>query len=162
MSQDLSDQAQVAILSAQIKGARFLIKHLQLQLDEVKIERDKLAGIGIECGCGEASCTADADNLRDALAQIVRLKAELESLRKVSAWQPIETAPKDGLKVLVYDESFGLPQKAWFGKDQFNEEYEGWLFGDGDDYSCGMYFTPINPTHWMPLPKPPQEGKHTK
>lgn len=72
-----------------------------------------------------------------------------------SQWQPIETAPKDGLKVLVYDESYGLPQKAWFGKDRNDETYEGWLFGDGDDYSCGMYFTPINPTHWMPLPKPP-------
>lgn len=72
-----------------------------------------------------------------------------------SGWQPIETAPKDGTKVLVYDESYGLPQKAWFGKDHFKEEYEGWLFGDGDDYSCGLYFTPIEPTHWMPLPKPP-------
>ena len=79
----------------------------------------------------------------------------LEVLLADQEWRPIETAPKDGTKVLVYDESYGLPQKAWFGKDHFDEEHEGWLFGDGDDYSCGLYFTPINPTHWMPLPKPP-------
>jgi Flp pilus assembly protein TadB len=73
MSEDL--QRQVDFLNAQLRGGRALVKALERQLEEVKTERDKLAGIGIECGCGEASCTADADNLRDALAQIRRLIA---------------------------------------------------------------------------------------
>lgn len=66
-------QAEVAILKAQLKGARSLIRHMQDKLEEVTTERNQLAGIGIECGCGEADCTADADNLRDALAHISRL-----------------------------------------------------------------------------------------
>lgn len=65
----------IAILTAQLKGTRRLIQNLQDELRETMAERDKLAGIGIECGCGEADCTADADNLRDALAQIRRLIA---------------------------------------------------------------------------------------
>lgn len=77
-------QAEVAILSAQLKGARCLIRHMQDKLEEVTAERNQLAGIGIECGCGEADCTADADNLRDALAHIRRLKAEIERLRASS------------------------------------------------------------------------------
>lgn len=63
-----------AMLKVQLQGARQLVKHLKAELLETKTERDKLAGIGIECGCGEASCTTDADNLRDALALIRRLK----------------------------------------------------------------------------------------
>lgn len=82
VSQDL--QRQVDFLNAQLRGGRALIKALERQLKEGEAERDKLAGIGIECGCGEADCTADADNLRDALAQIRRLKAEIESLRASS------------------------------------------------------------------------------
>lgn len=74
----------IGILTAQLKGQRRLIQTLQDELRETMAERDKLAGIGIECGCGEASCTADADNLRDALAQIRRLKNELNSLRASS------------------------------------------------------------------------------
>lgn len=68
---------QIDFLKAQLRGGRALCEALERQLEEVKTERDKLAGIGIECGCGEASCTADADNLRDALAQIRRLKHKL-------------------------------------------------------------------------------------
>ncbi len=75
MSQELLKH--IDFLNAQLRGGRALCAALERQLEEVKTERDKLAGIGIECGCGEASCTADADNLRDALAQIRRLKHKL-------------------------------------------------------------------------------------
>ncbi len=75
MSQELLNQ--IDFLKAQLRGGRALCAALERQLAEVKAERDKLAGIGIECGCGEASCTTDADNLRDALAQIRRLKHKL-------------------------------------------------------------------------------------
>lgn len=107
---------------------------------------DQIAKVGSE---------RDATKLCEEFERLTNEIANLRSQFANSEWKPIETAPKDGTKVLVYDESYGLPQKAWFGKDHFKEEYEGWLFGDGDDYSCGLYFTPIEPTHWMPLPKPP-------
>jgi hypothetical protein len=62
-------------------------------------------------------------------------------------WQPIETAPKDGSFVLVTSEK-------WFG----DCDVAGWHFGmwriSADPESC-----PIYPTHWMPLPPPPEAGK---
>ena len=59
------------------------------------------------------------------------------------AWQPIETAPRDGTEILAWD---GIGMKfAW--------RYEGrWIY-DIDMES--PYLTPWHPTHWQPLPSPP-------
>lgn len=59
-------------------------------------------------------------------------------------WQPIETGPKDGTKVLiVYEAAAGLrvTQAQWNG----NEYHRGWY--------CDVGFVPA--THWMPMPPPP-------
>jgi hypothetical protein len=64
-------------------------------------------------------------------------------------WQPIETAPKDGTRVLVYVEPFG----SLIGSNTFN------LFGrtSGDRWYCdGVWLDGSVPTHWMPLPEPPK------
>ena len=57
-------------------------------------------------------------------------------------WQPIDTAPKDGRNVLVFD---GEPEPyiAWWHLT--NAE---WRASDGA----------VSPTHWHPLPPPPEEG----
>jgi hypothetical protein len=67
-------------LKAALLGSKHINNHLKQELEETKRERDQLAGIGIQCGCGEASCTTDADNLHQALCEIRRLKAEVELL----------------------------------------------------------------------------------
>lgn len=73
-------QTQLGITKAQLAGSRALVAYLKEAAANAKDEADRLAGIGIECGCGEALCTADADNLRDALRQIRRLKAERDAV----------------------------------------------------------------------------------
>jgi hypothetical protein len=80
---------------------------------------------------------------------------DYEKLKKQLEWQPIETAPKDGTYLLL-NTRYSEIVIGWFGKDLNIENYNGWLYGDGDGYSTGYYYNPINPTHWMPLPKPPQ------
>ena len=62
----------------------------------------------------------------------------------MTEWQPIETAPKDGTDVLV-----------WCGGAMFIAcmDVGRWFF-DRTDHSV----KPI-PTHWMPLPKPPEPNK---
>lgn len=69
--------------------------------------------------------------------EIAKLKREVAKLRKASQWQPIETAP-DG-KVLLY-----YPEES--GKNALSE----WTI-----IGFGRAKTFRQPTHWLPLPKPP-------
>jgi len=68
-------------------------------------------------------------------------------------WQPIETAPKDGPPILIYDSG-----DSWSGIIEpepviYVCVWEGWnkcwVEADGEQYSV------FKPTHWMPLPEPP-------
>jgi hypothetical protein len=63
-------------------------------------------------------------------------------------WQPIETAPKDGRPLLVYDGQ-DITTAKW------ELDFDWWEIcvpSDGYvDSNC------ISPTHWMPLPEPPTE-----
>ena len=69
-----------------------------------------------------------------------------------NGWLPIETAPKDGSRILLgYEESHseegywqGDPTKNYWGKT-------GWLAADEDPLTTH----PSHPTHWMHLPPPP-------
>lgn len=70
----------------------------------------------------------------------------------MSEWQPIETAPKDGSDILVWDD-FEISITFW-GKTAHVPIY-GWIQVDfGDLYDL----EPMEPqpTHWMPLPEPPE------
>ena len=60
-----------------------------------------------------------------------------------SAWQPIETAPRDGSQILVWDGKDVFI--AWCCKGR-------WMY---DDLMESPYLTPWHPTHWQPLPSPP-------
>lgn len=65
-----------------------------------------------------------------------------------SGWQPIETAPKDGTDILlhvVYGQSEILIGYFYSG----DAAHHGFYEIDGDDIN--------NPTHWMPLPEPPEK-----
>ena len=57
-------------------------------------------------------------------------------------WQPIETAPKNGVPVLL---KCGLVDRLYIG---FNVG-DGWI-------QRGSRHVDRPPTHWMPLPSPPQ------
>lgn len=69
-------------------------------------------------------------------------------------WQPIETAPKDGIEILVY-----VPPSAYRNgyvrSVQWRErDIDYWHVEDNKN---GPF--PLRggiPTHWMPLPEPPK------
>ncbi len=66
-------------------------------------------------------------------------------------WQPIETAPKDGTRLLLY-----FPELKKLGNEEVvigfwhqpgNQEHPGYWMGWGSGRKTA--------THWMPLPKAP-------
>jgi uncharacterized protein DUF551 len=78
------------------------------------------------------------------------------------AWQPIDSAPKDGRFVLLHVptglESGTVTVGAYWKEDQRAENgrfkkghWDGWLGMDADIVSSWC-----EPTHWSPLPEPPE------
>jgi hypothetical protein len=68
-------------------------------------------------------------------------------------WQPIETAPKDGTAVLVFGERYSTPNGTpgiavarWY-EDGFPPQTWWGTAGNSLVVQC--------PSHWMPLPPPP-------
>jgi hypothetical protein len=68
------------------------------------------------------------------------IRAVPDTLAKAPGWQPIETAPK----------TIGFRALGWDGRKRATIQWgkEGW---HGDDLIFGYH-----PTHWRPLPPPPE------
>lgn len=76
----------------------------------------------------------------ESYVELIQIAAD----KATKLWQPIETAPRD-VVILVTD---GVKFKTCFSDStRFFEAFERYP-------ACQLSF---NPTHWMPLPKPPQK-----
>ncbi len=65
----------------------------------------------------------------------------------MNGWQTIETAPKDGTEIL----GAFFEGKRWFRENiEWDDEFECWVVGWDRET--------INPSHWMPLPPPPENN----
>ena len=71
--------------------------------------------------------------LKDLYSRIVELEA-------MTTWKPIESAPRDGTEIWLFDQE--RVQGYW-------NVFTSWW--DSDTHEI------IDPTHWMPLPQPPEE-----
>lgn len=67
-----------------------------------------------------------------------------------AGWRPIETAPRDGTRVLVWRPRESDDHVAHAGVDHWRDDNAGG--GSGSWYRSRRY---QQPTHWMPLPAPP-------
>lgn len=68
----------------------------------------------------------------------------------MNEWQPIETAPRDGSRVLVWSKHYiwnGVYTAYWGRNGELNPF--SWIGGH-----CRVSHID-HPTHWMPLPEPP-------
>ena len=68
----------------------------------------------------------------------------------MSEWKPIETAPKDGTPILAFkpnERRSGSWTAAVYWDD--TNHRSGWVFVGGREAEC--------PSHWMPLPEPPND-----
>lgn len=79
-----------------------------------------------------------------------------EEARIADGWQPIETAPKDGTPILVWDESMGYYNAHSHGQDDRRYAIGYWRTKSGKGWGNRNTSRP-EPTHWQPLPDPPGE-----
>ena len=89
----------------------------------------------------------------------------------MAEWKPMETAPKDGTEILGCRDDCGVLLVRWTCLDNFmtatelneieiSEEDSGaedWFYADFCE--GGRLEGTEVPTHWMPLPEPPEEAK---
>jgi hypothetical protein len=68
----------------------------------------------------------------------------------MSEWHPIETAPKDGTPVIVWDGRFRAIARYEGATEFMPWDWMALCFAE-QPYPART----VNPTHWMPLPAPP-------
>lgn len=82
-------------------------------------------------------------------------------------WQPIETAPKNKTTILVWN---GDVHFAYYEQTKYTH-FTGWFVLNNGDYYDGGYGRDYKmgedadlplPTHWMPLPAPPETNNQSK
>jgi hypothetical protein len=62
-----------------------------------------------------------------------------------SGWRPIDSAPRDGTRVMMWGAGWDAPQThTWWNEANAEIELRHWH---------------DPPTHWMPLPPPPTGGR---
>ena len=77
--------------------------------------------------------------------------SEEDNLRGISAeytsegWRPIETAPRTGVSLLLYQ-----PWRSGYDTRLIGHYANGWVIQHGELWD-------VEPTHWMPLPEPPKD-----
>ena len=66
----------------------------------------------------------------------------------MSDWQPIDTIPRDGTKVLVSDGEGNYSAASFFKEEAWGIDFTFYHGGYGNDG--------LNPTHWMTLQQIPK------
>lgn len=101
-----------------------------------------------------AGCEA-ALNERPPEVREIWASAAGAAIAAMSGWQPIETAPKDGTKILVFTIHGELELSDWYKIEtpEYVEVSEGLYRKEMREFSSG--WNSNHPTHWMPLPEPP-------
>lgn len=126
-----------------------------LSIDECRKAFEKWWGGDLECVGDEYINTATYTSWTAwQAAWDTRHEAKAEYLKvtrlnkRESAWQPIETAPKDGTKIIALDTKNRYAEDIYGGTERIQISY----FirqSDGYEYWCG-FSGQFPPTHWMP------------
>lgn len=85
-----------------------------------------------------------------------RLYQYITHLEKQNQWQPIETAPKDGARILLWIEHPNLK----YAKGEDRKDWQGYCTGYWTNHNGGGWTwngMSGTPTGWAPLPQPPSK-----
>ena len=96
----------------------------------------------------------------DAVHAYARAYAAAAVAAAVPQWQPIETAPKDGQDIIVmymHIETQVVHAAFWMSESDCEDTDEvGWWSYEYSEVSRIKLDDWMTPTHWMPLPSPPE------
>jgi len=81
----------------------------------------------------------------EAKQDLAALRSRIAELEALTAWQPIETAPERVDILILVQTRVGVQVE----QVEMVDGHYFRLYGVSAEYH--------NPTHWMPLPKPPEE-----
>lgn len=114
----------------------------------------------------------DESTIRDYIAALHNASPALADMAERSQWRPIESAPRDGTRVLLGrpdDDGGGgvsvcgywLDELAdgvdYMGNDGGFTDVDYQVFQPGRSFGMEAYkHAGSQPTHWMPLPAPPR------
>jgi hypothetical protein len=92
-----------------------------------------------------------APGVSDHQAKVIGdLLGKLAAALEAHQWRPIDTAPRDGKVILGFPKIYAVVGYTdWAGE---------WVEDDASDWWCASLLVP-QPTHWMPLPNPPEVEK---
>ena len=94
----------------------------------------------------------------DELTRFAELVAQ-HGRNNLTSWNPIETAPKDGTDVLVMYMNIDtqiVHNAFWLSDEGCNDNIVGWWTYEHSEASRILLDDWMTPTHWMPLPTPPE------
>lgn len=69
-----------------------------------------------------------------------------------AGWRPIESAPKDGTKILIFEPEGEIAIVSYVGAASYGD-FPWKIWGGYSSYRIDV------PTRWQPLPPPPEERK---
>ena len=94
-------------------------------------------------------CAAIDDPVGDLTLTAVEC---IKKLKEENEWRPIETAPKDEFVLLAGPSGYTTIETVFTTGRMCSDYHAGrWIDHANDDLTDWGF----NPTHWMPLPKPP-------
>ena len=167
--------AAAAVSAADNAALRAENERLREWLENIAALHDYFAATGVLADRlyeAKTMALAALGNKDAKYAPMGALRKRVEELEAASQWRPIETAPKDGRKMLLTYKNRNGKRRTVVGGWVTDEEAAetdtdgvgleaGWYerIDNWDDY----YQIAIHegePDHWMPLPSQPKEPKH--
>jgi hypothetical protein len=74
----------------------------------------------------------------------------------MSEWQTIETAPKDGTKILLFYQDQRRVVCGRWDLDRYSKKPRPHWTSDLERLYGRLFHRETSPTHWQPLPEPPK------
>ena len=116
-------------------------------MDEIEVT-DEMVSAGMDAFVIMGATVNEAIAAAIAVSPLYKRVKESEAELAKFQWQGIESAPKDGTSFLGYEAIDETIYVAFY-----DAKFKGfYLIGDGYNDYKGY------PTHWMPLPEPPNMG----